>query len=396
MDSIKVSHNTAHSKRTSVIRRAWSVILTLMVILTTPISDAKKGGESAITDELRPPFSWVTQENIPQVTKTAGQVYKNIQVFKDLPASELELTMAFISGSLGVKCNYCHMNPFDKDDRPTKRTARQMIRMVLDLNKGDFRGEKAVSCYTCHRGNPRPVSVPAVGQNLWQPSPTPTKESPLPGVDEILNRYVQALGGAPAFRRVTSRVAKGSRIGADGVLVPEDVYQKAPNKILTVTTYPDVAFSTGFNGIAGWGLSSKDGIRELPGPVLAQLKVDSEFYKEIITKEIYRKLTVIANSRIGDREVNVIEATPVSGSPEKLYFDVQTGLLLRRYVESETFLGGFPLQTDYEDYREVDGIKQPFLIHWSMPGRIWGRKIVEIKHNVTVDDGKFDLPSAQR
>jgi len=328
-------------------------------------------------------------------TKTAEQVYKNIQVFKGLPASELEPTMAFISGSLGVKCSHCHVNAFDKDDKPTKQTARQMVRMVFDLNKGNFNGEKAVSCYTCHRGKAQPVSVPAVGQNLWQPNPAPPKESPLPTVDEILDRYTQALGGAKILQKVTTRVAKGSRIGADGVLVPEDVYQKAPNKSLTVTSYPNLVFSTGFNGITGWGQSSKGGPMELPGPLLAQLKNDSEFYKEIKIKELYRKLTLIGKSTIADSEVFVIEATPVSGSAEKLYFDARTGLLVRRYVESETALGMFPLQTDYEDYRDVDGIKQPFLIHWSMPGRIWGRKIAEIRQNVAVDDALFNPPSSK-
>jgi hypothetical protein len=204
---------------------------------------------------------------------------------------------------------------------------------------------------------------------------------------------VQALGGEQAFQKITSRVAKGSRIGADGVLVPEEVYQKAPNKILTVTTYPGVAFSTGFNGNTGWGNSSKDGARELPGPVLAQLKSDSEFYKEIKTKELYRKLTLAGKSTIGEAEVYVIDATPLSGSPEKLFFDVKTGLLLRRYTESETILGMFPLQTDYEDYRDADGIKQPFLIRWSMPGRSWGRKIAEIKQNVAIDDAQFNAPT---
>jgi photosynthetic reaction center cytochrome c subunit len=331
--------------------------------------------------------------------KLAEHVYKNIQVFKGMPASELDPTMAFISGSLGVKCNYCHVNPFEKDDKPAKLAARQMVRMVFELNKESFKGEKAVSCYTCHQGKPQPVSVPAVGTNLWQPGTGAAKESPLPSMDQILDRYVQALGGEQAWHKIISRVARGSRIGADGVLVPEDVYQKAPNKILTITTYPEVSFSTAFNGTAGWGSSSKGGERELPGPVLAQLKTDSEFYKEIKTKELYRKLTLIGKSTIGENEVYVVQAIPgntsMGGGAEKLYFDIRTGLLARKYVESETFLGMFPLQTDYEDYREVDGIKQPFLIRWSMPGRSWGRKIAEIKQNVPVEDSQFNLPSKQ-
>ena len=392
MRKAKLIEDEAH---TSLKRRFW-FLLVVFSVTSAGFVAISKSGVTATTEELSLSRSLSSaQQNLGQETKTAEQVYKNIQVFKALPASELEPTMAFISGSLGVKCNYCHVNPFGKDDKPTKQTARQMIRMVFDLNKGSFNGEKAVSCYTCHRGKPQPVSVPAVGQNLWQPNPALPKESPLPSVDEILDRYTQALGGAQAFQKVTTRVAKGSRIGADGVLVPEEVYQKAPNKSLTVTTYPDVAFSAGFNGITGWGNSSKGGPRELSGPVLAQLKSDSEFYKEIRTKELYRKLNLVGKSTIGDSEAYVIDATPVSGSAEKLFFDVRSGLLVRRYMESETVLGMFPLQTDYEDYRDVDGIKQPFLIRWSMPGRSWGRKIAEIKQNVAVDDAQFNPPSSK-
>jgi len=376
--------------RNSLRRRLWLVTVLITMAVGGPSGNAERRNERETTGKPGR-ASWSTTA---QQIKTAEQVYKNIQVFKGLPASELEPTMAFISGSLGVKCNFCHANAFEKDEKPTKQTARQMIRMVFDLNKGSFNGEKAVSCFTCHRGKPEPLAVPAVGQNLWQPSSASAKEAPLPTVDQILERYVQALGSEQSLKKVNSRVAKGSRIGADGVLVPEEVYQKAPNKILTVTSYPGVVFSTGFNGISGWGNSSKDGTRELPGPVLGQLKSDAEFYKEIKIKDIYRKLTLVGKSTIGEGEVFVIDATPLSGPSEKLFFDVKTGLLLRRYMESPTVLGMFPLQTDYEDYRDVDGIKQPFLIRWSMPGRSWGRKIDEIKQNVEVDDVKFNPPSA--
>jgi len=323
--------------------------------------------------------------------QTAEQKFKNIQIFKTLPATQLDPTMAFISGSLGVRCSYCHLpNSFDKDDKPTKLTARRMIQMVFDLNKGSFNGQSAVTCYTCHRGKPTPISVPAIGQNLWAPSsPSPTAETP-PSVKQILDRYVQAVGGAEALLKITSRTVKGSRIGADGVLVPEEVYQKAPDKLLTVTSYPNVVFSNGYNGTAGWGHSSRDGATPLPDQLLAQLKRDAVFYKELKTQELYSNLTMLGKASVRDADAYVIQATPADGPVEKLFFDVRTGLLVRRYTESDTPLGKLPLQVDYEDYREVDGIKQPFLIHWSFPGRIWGRKIDEIKQNIPLDDAKFN------
>ncbi len=323
--------------------------------------------------------------------QTAEQRFKNIQIFKGLPATQLDPTMAFISGSLGVRCNYCHVsNGFDKDEKPTKLTARRMIQMVLDLNKGSFNNQAAISCYTCHRGKPAPVSVPAVGQNLWAPSsPSPTPEA-LPSVKQILDRYVQAVGGEAALTKITNRTAKGSRIGADGVLVPEEVYQKAPDKLLTVTSYPNVVFSNGYNGTVGWAHSSRDGATPLPDHLLVQLKRDAVFYKELKTHELYSQLTVLGRALVRDADAYVVQATPVDGPVEKLFFDVRTGLLVRRYMESDTLLGKLPLQIDYEDYRKVDGIQQPFLIHWLLPGRIWGRKIDEIRQNISLDDAKFN------
>lgn len=324
------------------------------------------------------------------IPQTAEQRFKNIQIFKNLPAAQLDPTMAFISGSLGVRCSYCHVNQFDKDDKPQKIAARRMIQMVLDINKGNFNGQSAVTCYTCHRGKPSPVSVPAVGQNLWAPNSPSTAAETAPTVKQILDHYVQAAGGADALNKINTRIAKGSRIGADGVLVPEEVYQKAPDKLLTITSYPQVVFSNGYNGVAAWGHSSRDGATPLPDQLVVQIKRDAVFNKELKTEQLYSSLTVLGKISVRDMDAYIVEAKPADGPIEKLFFDVKTGLLVRRYTESDTPLGKLPLQTDYEDYRDVDGVKQPFLIHWSFPGRVWGRKIDEIKQNVPLDDAKFN------
>ena len=372
-------------------------LMTLLLIITILSAICLSTGSAKELSNLSPeaftPESFLStaQDKSPQTEKTAEQVYKNIQVFKGVPASQLEAAMAFITGSLGVRCNYCHVNPFEKDDKPTKQTARKMIRMVFDLNKGSFDGRGAITCFTCHRGQPQPLFVPSVGQNLWQQSSGAAKQdAPLPSVDQILERYAEAVGGKQAIEKVTSRVLKGSRVGADGVLVPEEVYAKAPNKLLTITSYPNLVFRTGFNGAQGWARSSQ-GERDLSGEMLSQLKREAEFYKETRLKEMYSKMAVVGRTTIGEREAYVIEATPNGdGSPEKLYFDAQTGLLVRKYVESKTALGPFPTQTDYEDYKEVDGVKLPLTIRWSIPGRVWGRKITEVKQNVPLDDAQFN------
>lgn len=127
----------------------------------------------------------------------------------------------------------------------------------------------------------------------------------------------------------------------------------------------------------------------------AQLRREAEFYKETKLKDIYSKLAVVGRETVGGREAYVVEASPADGGgPEKLYFDVETGLLVRKYSEAKTVLGQFPTQTDYEDYKDVEGVKLPFTIRWSIPGRTWGRKINEVRQNVPLDDAQFKPPAA--
>ncbi len=381
-----------------VILRQFVVILLVIIVSGIGLSRGRTWDESNLSPEQSTdePSASLTQSALSQQEKTAEQVYKNIQVFKGMPASQLDAAMAFISGSLGVRCSYCHVNPFERDDKATKQTARRMIRMVLDLNKGSFDNRSAVTCFTCHRGQPQPLSVPAVGQKLLPQPGLGTKDASLPNVDQILERHIQAIGGRQAIEKVTSRVLKGSRVGADGVLVPEEVYAKAPNKLLTITSYPNTVFRTAFNGTKGWAMSNQNE-RDLPAEMLAQLKREAEFYRETRLREMYSKMAVVGKTTIGESEAYVVEATtPEGGQPEKLYFDVQSGLLVRKYVEAKTIMGQFPTQTDYEDYREVDGVKMPFTIRWAIPGRAWGRKITEVKHNVPLDDTQFELPSSKK
>jgi hypothetical protein len=235
------------------------------------------------------------------------------------------------------------------------------------------------------------LTVVALGQNLWQSPAAAKKEEALPSLDQILDRYEQALGSKAALMKITSRIMKGSRIGADGVLVPEEVYQKAPNKLLVITSYPDIVFRSGFNGTSGWAKSSK-GDSQVSNEQLAEIARDAESYGNTRIRELYSQMVVDGRATVGDREAFMISAVTRNGLSEKLFFDAQTGLLIRRYRETKTALGQFPTQTDYEDYREVDGIKLPFSIRWSMPGRSWGRKIGEVKQNTAIDDAIFNPP----
>lgn len=327
--------------------------------------------------------------------KTAGEVYKNIQVLKDMPADQLDKVMAIFTGSLGVKCNFCHIpNQWEKDDKEEKKTAREMIKMMVAINKENFDGRMEVSCATCHGGKSHPSSMPQLGQNAWLQSSKPqaTKET-LPTIDQILDKYVAALGGKAAIEKVTTRVLKGSRIGADGVLVPEEVYEKMPGKMLVITTYPELILNTASNGSEVWNRDSKGEIGKMSAEDTEQFKRETQLLQPIKLKEIYKEMSVVGTDKINDKEVYIVRALTQSGGRERLYFDKQTGLLARRFTASQTVIGIYPFQVDYSDYKAFDGVQVPTMIQWAIAGRTWGRKITEVKQNTAIEDAKFNPPA---
>src|SRR5215510_10507723 len=236
--------------------------------------------------------------------KPAEQVYKNIQVMKGMPASRLMSAMSRITQSLGVDCSHCHVpDALDKDDKPAKQTARKMFEMVRTINA--TLGANRVTCYTCHRGQPQPASAPPAPANAASKSELSTPEikpaDPKANVDAILNQYVQALGGREALERVTTRVMKGTLIAQGGMKAPLEVYEKAPNKTLTIFRAPHGTNQMGFDGAIGWTKTPEQGLREEAGQQLDFIKSEAEFYKALKLKERYSKLTLLGTALLENR-----------------------------------------------------------------------------------------------
>ena len=339
--------------------------------------------------------------------KTAGQVHKNIQVLKGLPDSQFFGVMRFMAASLGVGCNYCHVEgtgprenlPWDKDDKEPKRTARKMILMMRGINQENFAGRQIVNCATCHQGNPKPASLPPLGQDVlrWLHAQTAGAKpaETLQTVDQVLDKYVQAVGGKAAFEKLKNRVMKAQLVTTSGRTIPQEIYRQAPNKVLIITTAPDGTSSQGFNGTIGW-VKTNEGVEELNSFGVADFKFNADFNREIRLKELYRKLSVTGREKIGDHETYVVEAIPREGSPEKLYFDIQTGLLIRRAADEITAFGPIPDHTDLEDYKEADGVKLPFTSRRSSQWTNLTLRIIEVRQNVAIDEAKFDKPAAKQ
>jgi len=332
--------------------------------------------------------------------KTVGETHPNVKLLKDLPESQLMLTMNFIRASMGVSCAYCHVVSsegkwdFAKEDKPMKDMARKHIQMTMDLNKASFGGRPVITCNTCHQGQPKPAALPALPQSPPEGGPGGMKPAVvLPSIDQVLDKYVQALGGRAGVEKIKTRVMKGSQITWDGTALPLEIYSEAPDKFLSSITRPQGLVLQGYNGTAGW-LKNPRGQRELTGDDLAPLRRRAVFYASLKLKELYPDLKITAKEKVGDREAFVAESETGKNETLRLFFDAQSGLLVRQQVIGKNILTPVPEQVDFEDFRDVDGVKLPFTIRQSFvdPWIGWTQKFNEIKQNIPIESTKFDPP----
>jgi hypothetical protein len=325
--------------------------------------------------------------------KQATEAFKNIQVLKDLNAEQVTPAMNLIAASLGVECTFCHVQGAnEKDDLPNKATARRMMAMTIELNKSAFNGRPQVTCYSCHRGAKVPIGAPIIAETEVAPSPAPPAPAALPPAQSILEKYAAAVGGLPALQRVTTRIQHGNLIFGTNK-TPIDVYAKAPNKRVSVSHGSTGDSLTAFDGTAGWLGNTGRPPRDMNGMESKDAGLDAEFSLALRATTIFQSLRTVASEKIGGKDMVVVAARGPAVPNTKLYFDPDTGLLIRLVRLDDTGIGSLPVQIDYADYREVDGIRIPF--RWTL-SRTNGRFTIQIdtvEQNVPVDDAKFVKPS---
>ena len=352
--------------------------------------------------------------------KTVEQVQKNIKVLTGMPQSQLIPVMNFFAASMGRRCNYCHVNnqgqwDYASDAKPEKTSAREMIKLVMDINKTTERMKlDPVSCYTCHRGRTSPQSIPALPLPLPSPPPnaggaggptpsaspqaSPAATPALPSADDIFSKYAAAVGGQTAIDKLKSRTTKGTIIQANGNSFQFELSQAAPDKFYLLVTTQQGTVERGFNGQVGWEKTAR-GVREVTGTELINFKTTNGLFSLLKLKEQYSKPPRVRKDKLGDREVYIVDGTTTDNRRMRLYFDSTSGLLLRRTTTMSTMVGIIPDQIELEDYREMDGLKFPFTaraatLEVGNPSST--RTFTELKVNVPVDDSKFNMPPAPK
>ncbi len=392
-----------------------------------------------------PPPPPPTAENMKG--KTAAQFYKKIEVLKDIPATEIHPAMEYITLALGVGCPYCHtIGKFDVEDKREKHVARSMIAMTMALNSTVFDNKREITCYTCHRGVAKgaptlvfpgekapaektaaeifpalavknitgidPSMAPSMAPETVVSGPAPAAPAkpapaaPLPATEEVFAKYAQALGGNAAIGKITSVVHKGmvemlvpappAPPGTPPVppamgTVPAEFDRKIPGKQVVSIQFPGrPANMVGYDGTIGWHGTP---LREDTGGELGLLKDLAEFPPDLNFRDDHAKVQVDAMEKIdGHDAYRVVGLRPDGSAVDRLYFDAQTGLLLRSYTTMQSVLGAFPEETNYDDYRDVTGVKIPYTVRVVSAEGNRTYKWAQVDANAPVDDSKFTKP----
>ena len=369
------------------------------------------------------------QTGPPAKPLMAEQVFKNVRVLKGISVDDFMETMGLISAALSFDCSDCHEGAgTDKvdwaADTPKKAVARTMVTMVAAINKNNFGGRTLVTCWTCHRNRDKPLATPALETIYGEPTLIPddiVERTPgLPSPESILDKYIQAVGGAQRLAGLTSIDGTGTSAGFGGFGGggAVEVAAKAPDKRATIVLFKE---ETGrgdqirtYDGNTGWVRTPLNvlGEYQLNGGDLDGARFDAQLsfpgqIKQILTNLKTGQPTTISDIPVSKSQssvqknlatgknynVDVVQGTGPRGLLVTLFFDRQTGLLLRELRFSETPIGRVPTEIDFADYRDVNGVKFPFRISY-----VWldGRDSIvlsEVKTNVPIDEMKFSRPA---
>jgi photosynthetic reaction center cytochrome c subunit len=359
----------------------------------------------------------------------AEQAFKNIQVFKGLPVDDFMETMGIMAASLDFDCSDCHVGAGTDQvdwaaDTSRKQMARLMVTMVASINKNNFGGRQLVTCWTCHRNRDKPLVTPVMdtiyGAVTIEPDDVIVATEGLPSPESILDKYIQAAGGAQRLASLKSFVGKGTSVSFGGFGGGGDVelVAEAPDKRATIILFKE-ATDRGdqirtYDGHAGWVRTPLNVLGEfqLSGGDLDGARLDAQLSFPGQIKQVLSNLKTGPPGTITDlpapasqaslqkdvtlgqtHDVDVVQGTGPRGLLVTLYFDRKTGLLLRELRYGSSPIGRVPTQVDFADYRDVNGIKLPFRITYAW---LDGRDSIvlnEIKTNVPVSEAKFDRPA---
>ena len=361
--------------------------------------------------QRRPAAAPVWRVGTSQRPVMAEQLFTNITDLKGITATELMETMGFFSAALNETCTYCHTEEsggswprYADDGNPLKNTTRRMIRMVNNINRINFGGAQLVTCFTCHQAAEQPKSTPTLAEQYeppanFEPDAIASQNPNAPPPDQLIDKYIQAIGGAARVAGVTSVAAKGAFESYTAILRgTAEFYAKAPNQRTIIFHTASGEHTIASNGTEVWQAGPEDTtpfpLIALSGAALEGMLTDAKLFFPTQIKQTLTRWRTGTPIMIDGREVQVVQGSMPSGGPVKLYFDSETGLLVRQVRYIKTIVGMNPYQIDYSNYKELSGVKLPSQIVITFVDGFYKMNFDDVQVNVPVDPAKFSQPAA--
>jgi carboxyl-terminal processing protease len=249
---------------------------------------------------------------------------------------------------------------------------------IADVTAADLATKKPTAKNRVEIAEPPPPPPPksAAKENKSGSNEQPKDADPkLPSVEQIINRYIEAVGGEAALNKVTSRVSSGTiELGSMGLKGSVDVYEQAPNRSSVMMNLKGFGLvQQTFNGSSRWLHDPVQGYITLPQQIPGST---DELHRELGLKRDVALLRFEKKEKVGQRECFVLSRN-AAGVIEQFYFDIETGLLLRQN------------SSYYSDYHEVDGVRVPFVVRQESPFGDVLLKLTHVKNNVPIDEAKF-------
>lgn len=318
-----------------------------------------------------------------------AQPLKNIQILTGLSRPEVQRVMNEMRAGLGVHCHFCHGADDThgaSDVKPQKAKAREMIRMVMDLNARHFGGKPVVTCFTCHNGHPRPATIPPLPQAV-PPDTAAVEAKTYPPASSIVQKYIAAVGRE--LTPVTPRVLKGAQLTSNGskikvTLELDGEKQRGDLQLPDGSTMTQVVDAN-----SGWK-RDKNGVYDFQPDDMVSARMSRRAFAPFYSSGIGDDAKVVDSEKLGERNTWIVETANA-----RYWFDTESGLVLRRVAFFNSPVGRIPEQTDFDDYRNAGGQKLPFLVRvslvdpWSGGTRQWE----SIDVGAAIAPGEFEKPA---
>lgn len=318
-----------------------------------------------------------TGPQVPEGPK-AEEVYKDIQVFKGVPASDIIPAMEFMAASMKMRCTGCHDAKDYAAPNKNKATSRKMVLMQREINEKNFEGKLEVTCNSCHNGMEHPAGVPIpTGLNMRH-----VRTDSAPKAEELFKKYQDAIGSNPSSLLRTGTLTAPNEETHDAETKPAELIQTADGKFRFVAD----TRKFGSNGTQVWYGAYP--MTDEPAAIFGRM---GRAYRGEQAFAGLERVSTAGRDKIGQTTVWVVRgARAATQSTEEMWFDANTGYLLRLVNIRRSSIGTVLSYFDYEDYKKSGSATVPMKITATFPGGDkWTMEFVSAKEGAPVTDSMF-------